>query len=286
MNAEIIPFDFEENAVRVILRDGEPWFVAADVCRVLEIENSRDAVSRLDEDERDMVNLNTVGSSDGIRGNPNATIISESGLYALIFTSRKEAAKRFRKWVTAEVLPALRRAGRYEMPQAQQPEDSIAGMPLRQADLWLQMVREARLSRGPRAAVGIWARSPLPPLDAGQGVLDPGEGLACLVHLLAFEVAGAQLSALIDAARAGDLEGAQVLSGFGLRVVDAGLFVANRAACDPFAGTRWGGGAHRNALIALDNVRPDPVSRTLAGIATRGVIVPLAHLDHSAGEDA
>jgi len=118
--SDIIPFDFETNAVRVVMRDGEPWFVAADVCRVLEINNSRDAVSRLDDDEREKVNLKTVGSidgikagTDGVRGNPNATIIDESGLFTLILTSRKPAAKRFRKWVTAEVLPAIRRGGSY-----------------------------------------------------------------------------------------------------------------------------------------------------------------------------
>ena len=122
----VIPFDFETNAVRVVMIADAPWFVAADVCRVLEIGNPRDAVSRLDDDERQIVNLNTVVSSDGnrqkgvrsadsIRGNPNANAVSESGLYALIFQSRKPAAKRFRKWVTAEVLPAIRRDGRYAL---------------------------------------------------------------------------------------------------------------------------------------------------------------------------
>ncbi|REF69737.1 MULTISPECIES: BRO-N domain-containing protein [Paracoccus] len=116
MTAAIIPFDFEEQAVRVVMRDDAPWFVAADVCRVLEHSNPTVAISRLEADEIQTVNLNTLNSSEGIRGNPNATIINESGLYALILTSRKPAAKRFRKWVTAEVLPALRSQGRYELP--------------------------------------------------------------------------------------------------------------------------------------------------------------------------
>lgn len=106
-------FDFNEAPVRVMLRDEQPWFVAADVCRVLEIANSRDAVSGLDEDEKI-----TVANADG---NPRAGIphqiglVSESGLYALVFKSRKPEARKFRKWVTAEVLPALRQTGRYEM---------------------------------------------------------------------------------------------------------------------------------------------------------------------------
>lgn len=105
-------FDFNESPLRVLLKDGQPWFMAADVCRVLEIANSRDAVSGLDEDEKI-----TVGNTDG---NPRAGIphqmnlISESGLYALVFKSRKPEARKFRKWVTAEVLPAIRETGRYE----------------------------------------------------------------------------------------------------------------------------------------------------------------------------
>jgi prophage antirepressor-like protein len=107
-------FDFNEAPVRVMMRDEQPWFVAADVCRVLEISNSRDAVSGLDDDEKA-----TVGNTDSRPGQPGAKsfqIISESGLYALVFKSRKPEAKTFRKWVTAEVLPALRQTGRYEAP--------------------------------------------------------------------------------------------------------------------------------------------------------------------------
>ena len=104
---DIIPFDFETNAVRVVMRDGTPWFVAADVCRVLEIAGYRDAISRLDSDERASVVVDTLG------GKQSMAAVDESGLFALIFTSRKPAAKRFRKWVTSEVLPAIRRSGHY-----------------------------------------------------------------------------------------------------------------------------------------------------------------------------
>ena len=110
MSAEIIPFDFEDQAVRVVMRDDAPWWVAADVCRVLEILNTSDAVKRLDEDE---VTL------DQIEGSHRPTnLISESGLYALVIRSDKPAAKRFRKWITSEVLPSLRRHGRYDMSGA------------------------------------------------------------------------------------------------------------------------------------------------------------------------
>lgn len=105
--SKIIPFDFESQSVRVFEQDGEPWFVAKDVCKVLEVGNPRHAVSRLDEDERGVFNNDTLG------GPQKTGIINESGLYSLILTSRKPAAKRFKKWVTAEVLPSLRKTGQY-----------------------------------------------------------------------------------------------------------------------------------------------------------------------------
>lgn len=109
MNA-IVPFQFDTQAVRIEDRGGEPWFVAADVCAALDIAHHRDAIARLDEDERGSIVVDTPGGPQ-----PTAAI-SESGLYALILRSRKAAAKRFRKWVTAEVLPSIRRTGGYGAP--------------------------------------------------------------------------------------------------------------------------------------------------------------------------
>lgn len=93
---------------RVVDRDGEPWFVLNEVCAKLEIANPRDAASRLDDDEKD-----AVGIADAIGRTQKTTIISESGLYSLILTSRRPEAKRFKKWVTSEVLPTIRKTGRY-----------------------------------------------------------------------------------------------------------------------------------------------------------------------------
>ena len=97
--------------VRSINRNGEPWFVAADVCRVLEIGNPSQALSRLDEDERNTLILN-----EGNRGNPNMTIVNEPGLYALVLGSRKPEAKAFKRWITHEVIPAIRQHGGYLTP--------------------------------------------------------------------------------------------------------------------------------------------------------------------------
>jgi len=115
--AGIIPFDFETNAVRIVMQDGIPWFVAADVCRVLDHSNPTVALSRLDGDEKSIINpKKSLGSNGGRGGAQTMNIVSESGLYALIMSSNKPAAKRFRKWVTSEVLPAINRDGRYITP--------------------------------------------------------------------------------------------------------------------------------------------------------------------------
>ena len=101
-------FKFEERTLRTSVTDsGEPLFVAKDVCEHLDISNHNDAVARLDDDEKGLVTTDTLG------GPQKLTAVTESGLYVLIFASRKPEAKRFRKWVTSEVLPALRKQGIY-----------------------------------------------------------------------------------------------------------------------------------------------------------------------------
>ncbi|MEH6848602.1 phage antirepressor [Bacillus pseudomycoides] len=98
-------FNNEEfGQVRTIVKSEDVWFVAKDVCEVLEIKNTTQALQKLEEDERSMFNI-------GRQGNTN--IINESGLYTLIMTSRKPQSKAFRKWVTSEVLPAIRKDGGY-----------------------------------------------------------------------------------------------------------------------------------------------------------------------------
>ena len=96
--------------VRIILQNNEPWFVAKDVCDCLEINNSRQALSRLDDDEKNSVILN-----DGTAGNPEKSIVNEYGLYSLVLSSRKPEAKEFKRWITHKVLPSLRKYGTYSM---------------------------------------------------------------------------------------------------------------------------------------------------------------------------
>ena len=99
-------------AIKATIKDGQPWFIAKDVCQVLGIVNVSQAVSVLDDDERSHIRV-----SDGTPGNPNRTIVNEAGLYSLIFRSNKTEAKTFRRWVMSDVLPALRRGGIYVVGQ-------------------------------------------------------------------------------------------------------------------------------------------------------------------------
>lgn len=109
-------FDYAENApVRVQVINGETWFVAKDVCRILGIINHKDAISKtLDDDERGVATIYP-RSSNGVVQRRDVNVINESGLYSLVFHSRKPDAKKFRKWVTGEVLPSIRRTGGYGM---------------------------------------------------------------------------------------------------------------------------------------------------------------------------
>lgn len=118
MNA-LAPFRFDDMPVRIEDRDGAPWFVLADICRVLGIANVADAAARLDADERD-----EVGLADAIGREQQTTVVNESGLYRLVLRSRKAAARRFSKWVTGEVLPTIRRTGGYGLPPAPNLDDN------------------------------------------------------------------------------------------------------------------------------------------------------------------
>lgn len=103
--------------VRVIERDGEPWFVASDICKCLDISNSRDAVSRLDDDEKANVGITDIRESGVDIEVPNRgiCIISEAGLYSLVLTSRKPEAKLFKRWITHDVIPSIRKTGAYQL---------------------------------------------------------------------------------------------------------------------------------------------------------------------------
>lgn len=101
-------FEYEDrDEFRVMDRNGEPWFVLSEVCKKLGIAQPASASRALDDDEKDVLTMHTLG------GPQKVCIINESGLYSLILSSRKPGAKRFKKWVTSEVLPSIRKTGSY-----------------------------------------------------------------------------------------------------------------------------------------------------------------------------
>lgn len=110
--------------LRVFKMNGNPWFIAKEVCEVLGILNYRMAISSLDEDEKGVTNIYPLFKTKRGGGLQKTSIISESGLYALIFQSRKPFAKSFRKWVTNEVLPVIRKTGSFKMAYPYQKEIS------------------------------------------------------------------------------------------------------------------------------------------------------------------
>ena len=118
-NSQLSVFKFEETAlVRSIIKNGDPWFVAKDICDVLGLSNPTVALNALDQDERSKFLLGRQGETN---------IINESGLYALIFRSNKPNARKFRKWITSEVLPSIRKTGKYAAPV--QPELPLSETP-------------------------------------------------------------------------------------------------------------------------------------------------------------
>lgn len=137
MNNELQVFNSEFGNVRVVQIDGEPWFVAADVCKALEIGNPSDALKRLDNDECTLVSIEGASNGKPVNG------INEPGLYTLVLGSRKPEAKAFKRWVTHEVLPAIRKTGGYKAPKQSSDRDKamLKNAQARSAKLWLEIAK-------------------------------------------------------------------------------------------------------------------------------------------------
>ncbi len=123
--------------VRTVMKESQPWFVAADVCRALEITNVGNALARMDEDEKSSIRSTDVTSKGG---NPNIAIINEPGLYSLVLGSRKPEAKAFKRWITHEVIPSIRRHGAYA---TEDTIDKILGDP----DFGIRLLGELKQER-------------------------------------------------------------------------------------------------------------------------------------------
>lgn len=140
-------FAFESAAVRTLDLNGEPWFVATDISKILGFKEAKDMTRMLDDDEKGRHNVPTLG------GDQEAIIINESGLYACILKSRRPEAKAFRKWVTSEVLPSIRKQGSYAAPGALPPRQFVTSNLSHGADLAVAADRTFRgFLRSARAA--------------------------------------------------------------------------------------------------------------------------------------
>lgn len=260
-------FEFEGHGVRVIERDDAPWFALVDVCAVLEIANSRNAAARLDDDEKALHGTDSLG-----RGN-QLTIINESGLYSLILTSRKEEAKRFKKWVTGDVLPSIRKTGMYVMDGLERDEDlptladgKLFGVRVAKVNAAARMISVVNSIYGPEAARKLYESEPgLPDIsNLAVGKLTGTVGddpVGCFKHLCRVPVSnnvtlGAKLRVAL-----GDSVAAKALASIGIRIsphqapnciaiADKGRFLAVA-----FAETQWQG-EWRTALLKLRSARP------------------------------
>ena len=290
-----VAFDFEGQSVRTVEIDGVVWFVLVDVCKVLEISNSRHAAARLDEDEKDDVAINDV-----IGREQNSTIINESGLYSLILTSRKEAAKRFKKWVTAEVLPTLRKTGRYEMAGTGQATGQsrknlpASLIPKAERHYDLALVREARAVYGEAGARHVWANSDTLPDMSQLSRQDRLDDLArmrgedCLRYLLRYAIGrGIPLSEMILYAQYRD----DVNSGLESRGIKVSplryrgkvIFASHHAFLNKvFAPTDWAG-IYQRVLMDIPGAYLTRGPVLFGDDEIPGVIIPLVVINNLGG---
>lgn len=130
----------EFGEVRTIVIDGEPWFVAADVCRALDLGNPTRAIDRLDNDERTLISIKGASNGKPVNG------VNEPGLYSLVLGSRKPEAKAFKRWITHEVIPAIRKHGGYMTPE--KVEEALLN-----PDVLIQLATELKEERNKNKAL-------------------------------------------------------------------------------------------------------------------------------------
>jgi prophage antirepressor-like protein len=292
MNA-ITPFIFEDLLVRTMIRLGNPWFHAADVCRCLDIKNVTDALTRLDDDEVTLV------SNEGQDG-PANNFVSEPGLYSLILGSRKPSARRFKRWVTHDVLPAIRKNGVYRMAtgqamgeqpsQVQNPFELTAeALPVYLAKM--QTIREARHLFGHERARYLWVQLKLPDVS-----VNPHDGKGAAYDLLQYILDGKYMActlwSYLEAALEGDKASNDYLKHAGLFAEPArdGFIVANQHPHleTVLQGTEWGNGKWQWVLRRLPGVVPVAARHWMKGVNARGLFLPCALLDfaeHDIGRD-
>ena len=165
---------YKNSPVRIVEKDGEPWFVAKDVCDILALGNPRSSIALLDEDERGVHNMDTPS------GKQEMGIISEAGLYSLILRSRKPEAKAFKRWVTHEVLPSIRKTGAYLSPGMSNEQVKVLVATLEE-EMYRRIQAENRLAKLEAHAEEL-ARSAIPATPFGELSQKTGRPRTCLVR--------------------------------------------------------------------------------------------------------
>ena len=152
----LIPFSYQDRPVRVVTIDDEPWFVATDITPVLGYQHGPSAIRRLEDDEHQQIAYSLVDPT--VRpgfGPQTVTVVSESGIYSLILWSQKEEAKPFRRWITSEVIPSIRRHGGYLTPAK---VEEVLSDP----DTIIRLATDLKRERAARAALEIQAAADAP----------------------------------------------------------------------------------------------------------------------------
>lgn len=169
-------FSFESHSVRTIYRDGEIWFVLNDVTEALAFTRGRNAARMLDDDEKG-AHIVSVRSENGVEQSRELTIVNESGLYSLILKSRKPEARRFKKWVTSEVLPAIRKTGQYRVATEHITREQYLALRRRvyniAEDLWFESACQNAIWKLLREASGTAScqKMPMDELEHAHAVL-------------------------------------------------------------------------------------------------------------------
>lgn len=273
-------FAFEEQLVRAVDRQGEPWFVGKDVCECLGIGKHHQALDELDQDERGTCSVGTPG------GEQIMVVISEPGVYRLVFRSRKPEAERFKRWLAHEVLPSLRKTGRYgvDEPAAPSPTD-ITKEPLLHK---LHILREARAIHGRAVAALLWRRLGLPdvPPPPPTALDEARLVLRTILDAPAYGGTGHRVRELVARALEDDEEARVMLLPCGIRVyADSQTFVIANASpwlAEVLRGTEWAGQlVAMRVLRRLSGARPSGPVR-MGPLQPRGTCFGAEALDEYA----
>ena len=186
---ELQVFNYNSSEVRTVMRDGEPWFCLVDVCRVLDLSSPHKVAERLDRDELTGIKVRSGGQTREM------TFINESGLYSVILRSDKPEAKPFRKWVTSDVLPTIRKTGGYGVDgtKAALAEAKLNNSRARVASAWMKISKENPVSSYKQvcahyASAALAGREVLPLPDTGERTYTAAEVGAMLGGISANKV--------------------------------------------------------------------------------------------------